>query len=52
MEEKAQNDCIAKVQQYICHVPMAIYCISLSEVIIQRSVGRIIWLNLGSKCVL
>lgn len=47
-EKKGQNDSIAKVQQYACHVPMVIYCVGLSEVIIQRSVGCIIWFNFGS----
>lgn len=51
-EEKVQNDYIATVQQHLCNVPMAIYCVGLSEVIIQRSVGRIIWCNFGYMCAL
>lgn len=51
-EEKVQNDYTAKEQQYICHVPMAIYCVGLVEVIIQRSVGHTVWFNFGSKRVL
>lgn len=51
-EEKVQNDYIATVQQHLCHVPMAIYCVGLSEVIIQRSVGCIIWCHFGYMCAL
>lgn len=45
--KKGPNDYISKVQQYICGVPLMIYCFGLTERRIQRSARPKIWYNLG-----